>query len=81
MPLAAGRYLLRLMVTTMQVQPLEEFAQDPLLTVASVLLIVVSFGWIFVSRLVSRNLRKSARARSQKRGTVRPPRDIWSDPP
>lgn len=69
------------MVTMAQVQPLEEFAQDPLLTVASVLLIVVSFGWIFVSRLVSRNLRKAARARNEKKGAVKPARDIWAGPP
>ncbi|HEX2057782.1 MAG TPA: hypothetical protein VHI71_05360 [Actinomycetota bacterium] len=67
---------------TMQVQPLEEFAQDPLLTVASVLLIVVSLGWVVVSRLVSRNLRKSAtRAKAEKKGTVRPAKDIWAGPP
>ncbi len=70
------------MATMLQVQPLEEFAQDPLLTVASVLLIVVSVGWIIVSRLVSRNLRKSAAlARRQKKGAVKPARDIWADPP
>ena len=66
----------------MQLQPLEEFAQDPLLTVASVLLIVVSVGWIVVSRLVSRNLRKTARAQNEKKkGTVRPAKDIWAGPP
>ncbi len=70
------------MTAMLQAQPLEEFAQDPLLTVASVLLIVVSFGWIVVSRLVSRNLRKAARARNaKKKGTARPARDIWADPP
>ncbi|HYP24008.1 MAG TPA: hypothetical protein VEV43_10570 [Actinomycetota bacterium] len=69
------------MVTMAQVQPLEEFAQDPLLTVASVLLIVVSIGWIVVSRLVSRNLRKAARARNEKKGAVKPARDIWAGPP
>jgi cell division protein FtsX len=70
------------MATMLQVQPLEEFAQDPLLTVASVLLIVVSLGWILVSRLVSRNLRKTAaRAAEKKKGAVRPARDIWADPP
>lgn len=66
----------------LQVQPLEEFAQDPLLTVASVLLIVVSIGWIVVSRLISRNLRKAARAKNEKKkGAVRPAKDIWADPP
>lgn len=68
----------------LQAQPLEEFAQDPLLTVASVLLIVVSVGWIVVSRVVSRNLRRRAaqtRRRTEKQGTVRPAKDIWADPP
>ena len=72
---------MRLMTAMLQVQPLEEFAQDPLLTVASVLLIVVSFGWIVVSRLISRNLRKAARAKSEKKGAARPGKDIWADPP
>lgn len=70
------------MPTALQVQPLEEFAQEPLLTVASVLLIVVSIGWIVVSRVVSRNLRKAAtRKRGVKKGPVRPAKDIWADPP
>lgn len=70
------------MTTALQVQPLEEFAQDPLLTVASVLLIVVSIGWIIVSRLVSRNLRKTvALQRTGKKGAVKPPKDIWAGPP
>ena len=69
-------------MSMLQVQPLEEFAQDPLLTVASVVLIVVSVGWILVSRLVSRNLRRNAaRARAKKTGAVRPARDIWAEPP
>lgn len=68
-------------MTAMQVQPLEEFAQDPLLTVASVLLIVVSIGWIVVSRLVSRNLRKTAARAAGKKGSPRPAKDIWADPP
>lgn len=69
--------------STLQVQPLEEFAQDPLLTVASVLLIVVSIGWVVVSRLVSRNLRRRAAQtrRPAKKGAARPARDIWADPP
>ena len=62
-------------------QPQGEFAQEPLLTVASVLLIVVSIGWIFVSRLVSRNLRRRATQRRQKQGAVKPAKDIWAVPP
>lgn len=69
------------MTAMLQAQPLEEFAQDPLLTVASVLLIVVSLGWIVVSRLISRNLRKTARMKNERKGAVRPARDIWADPP
>ena len=73
------------MPTTLLAQPLEEFAQDPLLTVASVLLIVVSIGWIVVSRLVSRNLRKSAalahNEKNKKTGAVKPAKDIWAGPP
>lgn len=72
------------MTMLLQVQPLDEFVQDPLLTVASVLLIVVSFGWIVVSRLVSRNLRKAAAARERgdkKKGSVKPAKDIWAGPP
>ncbi|HEV2756428.1 MAG TPA: hypothetical protein VG318_11710 [Actinomycetota bacterium] len=67
--------------SALQTQPLEELAQDPLLTVASVLLIVVAVGWIVVSRLVSRNLRKRAAAGAKKKGTVRPAKDIWTEPP
>jgi cell division protein FtsX len=72
------------MATSMlQLEPRDEFVQDPLLTVASVLLIVVSIGWVVVSRLVSRNLRRrAAQARRKvKRGTARPARDIWAEPP
>lgn len=70
------------MTTSLQVQPLDEFVQDPLLTVASVLLIVVSIGWIVVSRIVSRNLRKTAqRARGPKKGAAKPAKDIWAGPP
>jgi hypothetical protein len=62
-----------------------EFARDPVLTVACVLLVVVSIGWVVVSRLISRNLRKALLRREQAErrrvGDVRPPRDIWSEPP
>jgi cell division protein FtsX len=67
--------------SALQNQPLEELAQDPLLTVASVLLIVVAVGWIVVSRLVSRNLRRTAARAAKKKGAVRPAKDIWTEPP
>ncbi len=38
----------------------EELFDDPMLTVACVLLVLVSVGWILVSRLVVRNLRRAA---------------------
>ena len=62
-----------------------EFARDPLLTVACVLLAVVSIGWVVLSRLIARNLRKAILRREMAArrpvGDVRPPRDIWSEPP
>jgi hypothetical protein len=62
-----------------------ELARDPVLTVACVLLVVVSIGWVVVSRLIARNLRKGLlkRERAERRqlGDVRAPRDIWSEPP
>jgi len=61
----------------------EEFFNDPILTVACVLLIVVSLGWILVSRLVSRNMRRARLRRLDppQTGEYQAPRDIWSDPP
>jgi hypothetical protein len=41
-------------------RPLEEFVRDPALTVACVLLIVVSVAWIIVSRLIYSNLSRAA---------------------
>jgi hypothetical protein len=60
-----------------------ELFRDPALTVACVLLIVVSLGWIVVSRLIVRRLKKAVR-RGQHIATrelVQAPRDIWSLPP
>ena len=63
--------------------PLEEFLSDPILTVACVMLIVVSMGWVLISRLIVRNLRKAAMRgrRSSRVDAIRPERDIWSMPP
>ena len=46
-------------------QPVEEFARDPALTVAAVLLIVVSLAWIVVARMIWINLRRAA-ARAER---------------
>ena len=63
-------------------RPLLEFFRDPTLTVACVLLIVVSIGWIVVTRLIVRHMKRAAtRTRKLPVDTVRPPRDIWSTPP
>ncbi len=42
---------------------LEEFLRDPTLTVACVLLIVVSFAWIVVSRTMVRRIKRNAQRR------------------
>ena len=42
-------------------RPLEEFVSDPALTVACVLLILVSVAWVVVARMIWINLRRAAR--------------------
>lgn len=46
---------------------LEEFLRDPTLTVACVLLIVVSSAWIVVSRIMVRRIKRRARAATLRR--------------
>jgi hypothetical protein len=60
---------------------LENFGDDPLLTVACVALIGVCLMWIVMSRLISRNVKKAVRRGVVKIDTVKPPRDIWGAPP
>lgn len=62
---------------------LNEFLSDPTLTVACVMLIVVSIMWVIVSRLIVRNLRKAALrgVRNRRVDSMRPARDIWTIPP
>lgn len=60
-----------------------ELFKDPALTVACVLLMVVSIGWIVVSRLIVRRMKKAV-LRGQRianRSAVQAPRDIWALPP
>jgi cell division protein FtsX len=55
---------------------LEEFAREPMLTVACVVLVVVSLAWIVVSRAIYRNLKKAAAAAPpprRRRPRSRPP--------
>jgi hypothetical protein len=64
-------------------RPLVEFFRDPWLTVACVLLVVVSLGWVVLTRLIVHQLKKASRegGRSVAIENVRPARDIWSMPP
>ncbi|MGI8707225.1 MAG: hypothetical protein ACR2LG_03330 [Actinomycetota bacterium] len=39
---------------------IDEFVSDPVLTVACVLLVAVSIGWIVTSRAITRNMRRAA---------------------
>lgn len=60
-----------------------EFMRDPALTVACVLLVVVSLGWVIVTRLIVHRMKRAARrgVKSAATDTIRPARDIWSIPP
>ena len=62
---------------------LEEFLADPVLSIAAVMLIVVSIGWVVISRLIVRNLRKAAMQgrRNARIESARPTKDIWTMPP
>ena len=64
-------------------RPLLEFFRDPTLTVACVLLIVVSIGWVVVTRLIIHKMKRAARqgVRSPATDAIRPAKDIWSLPP
>jgi hypothetical protein len=59
---------MRARIVLAALRPLEEFVRDPALTVACVLLIVVSMAWVVVARLIYVNLR---RAESARRGRAR----------
>ncbi len=51
---------------------LDEFSREPMLTVACVLLVVVSIAWIVMSRVIYRNLKKAAAAGPPPRRRKRP---------
>jgi hypothetical protein len=61
-------------------RPLREFLTDPTLTIACVLLIVVSIGWVVVWRLIIRAMKKAA-SRGVSSEAPQNPRDIWAFPP
>ncbi|MGH2699770.1 MAG: hypothetical protein ACRDJL_11330 [Actinomycetota bacterium] len=60
-----------------------EFTREPILTVACVLLIVVSLAWIIVSRMIVRQLKRYDKAISQRpRGQATPrTKRVWDKPP
>lgn len=60
---------------------LDEFGRDPVLTVACVLLVVVSIGWFVAMRGISHRLRRAAERGQLRVDEVQPPRDIWKAPP
>lgn len=64
-----------------KLDPLEEFVSDPVLTVACILLIVVSVGWVVITRLIVRNRRRAALRGLIKVKSRRPERDLWQMPP
>ncbi|MGH2731328.1 MAG: hypothetical protein ACRDJI_12065 [Actinomycetota bacterium] len=66
---------------TSEVDRFEELLEDPLLTVACVLLIVVSVAWVVITRLIVRRRRRAALRGLMPRDSVQPPRDIWTIPP
>ena len=60
-----------------------ELFKDPALTVACVLLIVVSVAWVVVSRVIVRRMKKAVLRghRIANRSVVQAPKDIWALPP
>ncbi len=60
-------------------QGLAEIAEEPVLTMAAVLLVVVSILWMVVSRLITREMKKTARREEPR--TASNDREIWIYPP
>ena len=63
-----------------------EFFRDPVLTIACVLLVVVSIGWVVIARLIARDIKRAATRRRGRRPAVEAMRrpsdkDIWTMPP
>ena len=51
------------------------------MTIACVMLIAVSLGWIVVSRIIARMMKKAAIRGQQRVEALQSPKDIWSYPP
>ncbi|MGH2749891.1 MAG: hypothetical protein ACRDK3_03310 [Actinomycetota bacterium] len=59
-----------------------EFTREPILTVACVLLIVVSLAWIIVSRMIVRQLKRyDAALQPRRRRPSTRTKKVWEEPP
>ena len=61
-----------------------ELFRDPALSVACVLLMVVSIGWVVITRIIARRMRRAVllgQIRGRQRDAVVAPKDIWKFPP
>lgn len=62
-----------------------EFTRDPLLSMAAILLIVVSVAWIVFSRLIAGELKRAATKAQRRSGRPPPPprrkAEVWKEPP
>ena len=67
-------------VTLAAERHLREFLTDPTLTIACVLLIVVSVGCVMVWRSILRSMKRAV-IRGLPVEPVKAPRDIWAYPP
>lgn len=67
-----------------QERSFSELAEDPVLTLAAVFLMVVSIMYVVVARVVTRNMKKAAVKQMRRRGKKPPPRpkrEMWDYPP
>lgn len=70
-------------LTLAQERSFSELAEDPVLTLAAVFLMVVSIMYMLVARIVTRNMKRAAvrRMRRQGKKPPRPKREMWDAPP
>ena len=54
---------------------IDEFVSDPVLTVACVLLVAVSVGWILTSRAITKNMKRAAARQQSRRPRAAPRRN------
>lgn len=59
---------------------IDEFVSDPVLTVACVLLVAVSVGWILTSRAITKNMKRAAERQQRQRPPRRRNADTRTQP-